>query len=136
MQLDNFTFERADIMNKLAMERVMNWQRIGSLPEGHSIALMKTGKRVLEGLKESDTEPETSDITRADIQDVPGPGESSESRSSEEGNEPLDGAVENGHESESSGVLIGTDDCETPPKAPATPIIENPEVDLEAEPKS
>ena len=117
MRLDKFSFERADIANKLALERVTTWQRLDSLPEGHSISLMQAGKRVLERLNKLDpmakTASKQSYAKEEEVQEA-GPGEYTQNRSSEEGRGSSDETGENVHESENSGVLVPTDDCATP----------------------
>jgi hypothetical protein len=86
---------------------------------------MDTGERVLKGLKDlgkpSHAKPETSEGKKGEGQEEAERVESTKSRSSEDQSGSPDGAVENGHESESSGVLVGQDECATPPKGTATP---------------
>jgi len=115
MCLDKFSFERADIANKLALERVTSWQRLDSLPEGHSISLVQTGKRVLERLNKLDTMSETAPKPKEEkVREESGPGESTHHKNPEDGKGWWDETRKNGHESESRGVLVRTDDCEIP----------------------
>jgi len=44
---DGFTFERAEIVNKLAADRVAEWQSLETLPDDHSVSLMDIGMRIL-----------------------------------------------------------------------------------------
>jgi hypothetical protein len=126
--LDNFTFERGEVVNKAARNRVGEWQSLDALPEGHSIPLMEVGKRVLKGLvgaidipapsvmadtehlveqaKELQNEEERLKSDFPAATKIMDPDEN-ESTSSE-------GVGENGHESESSGVLVEKDECTTP----------------------
>jgi hypothetical protein len=114
-----FSFDKADILNKSISEKVMGWQRLGGLPESHTWALLETAKKVLKGLmadgKDKEAEVQT-DVERK---------ESPRSSSSEEGNRGSpEGKRESGNDSDSSGVLIGVDECPTPPKESDTPITE------------
>jgi hypothetical protein len=118
---------RAEKVNQQAAERVEEWQTLDSLPNGHSVSLMEIGKRVLKGhvgaihlpispamadtehlveqAKELQSEEERlkSDFPAATKVMDP----TNESESTHSGSGP-----ENGHESESSGVLVEKPDCE------------------------
>jgi hypothetical protein len=117
----------AEKVNQQAAERVEEWQTLDSLPKGHSVSLMEIGKRVLKGhvgaialpispamtdtkhlveqAKELQSEEERlkSDFPAATKMMDP----TDESESTHSGSGP-----ENGHESESSGVLVEKPDCE------------------------
>jgi len=75
---------------------------------------MQTGKRVLERLNKLDTMSQTAPKHSEVKEEEPGAGKSIENRNLEEAKGSLDQTGENGHESESSGFLVGTDDCEIP----------------------
>jgi hypothetical protein len=110
----------------VATDRVAEWQSLDSLPEGHSTSVIEIGKRVLQGLigvidapaslkiidteylvrqakeLENDVERLKSDFPAATK--VMDPDDESGSTDNE-------GTGGNGHESESSGVLVEKDEC-------------------------
>ena len=102
--IDRFTFECAEMVNKLATDRVATWQSLKSLLGGHSSSLMDIGKASQAGEQELQAEeealkaafPTTIRIMEADEEAI--------SSIDNEGN------AENGHKSESSGVLIEKDE--------------------------
>jgi hypothetical protein len=126
---DNFSFERADVINKITSERVAGWQSLDSLPEGHSIPLMEVGKRILKGhvetievpaalvvadtehlvkqAKELQNEEERLKSNFPAATKIMDPEDETNSTDNE-------GSAGNGHESESSGVLVEKDECSTP----------------------
>jgi hypothetical protein len=129
---DAFSFQRGDIVNKETAERVAKWQTMESPPEGHSIPLIEIGKRILEGdqdveeAEEPHVPTETSDLVEqakelakqeaklkssfpaaAKILNPELENPSGESSS-------MESSAENGHETESSGVLVETEDCASP----------------------
>ena len=126
---ETFSLEQAEAVNKVATDRVAEWQSLGSIPEGHSTAVMGVGKRVLQGLigtidvlapleiadtehlvqqaKELQNEEERlkSEFPAAtkvmDLDD-------------ESGSTNNEGIAGNGRENESSDVLAEKVECETP----------------------
>jgi hypothetical protein len=118
---------RAEKVNQQAAERVEEWQTLDSLPNGHSVSLLDVGKRVLKGhvgaidlpispamadtehlveqAKELQSEEERLKSDFPAATKVMDPTDESESTHSGSG-------PENGHESESSGVLVEKPDCE------------------------
>ena len=134
-KVDAFTSQRAEIANKETVERVMRWQTLDTVPEGHSIPLLEIGQRILEGeiklkkIPETEHVPvETSKLVKQ-AQELaqkeeklrsefpaaakvlePIPERETESEQSRPSSE-----TGNGHDTEDSGVLVEKDQCLTPP---------------------
>src|SRR5271156_137397 len=139
----------AKVVNKATAERVAKWQALDSIPEDHSMSLMKIGKRILKGLVTEINIPPTPGMTEtAELANKVKELQIEEQRlkthfpaatkamepekpESDTSSAPAsaDGTGENGEWSESSGVLVESDDC-TPPKeqqtvAPEAEIVES-----------
>ena len=123
-------------MNKATSDRVAHWQSLESLPEGHSIPLMEIGKRVLKGLVEAIEIPTSSAM--ADTEDLVEQAKELQAEEErlksdfpaatkvlddESGSTSSEAMSKNGHESESSGVLVEKEDCITPKEEKQGPAL-------------
>ena len=127
----------AKMVNKTAAERVAKWQALDSIPKDHSMSLMKIGKRILKGLVTPITVPqsepgmtETAELAKKvkelQIEEqrlkIEFPAATRAMEPEKQGSETssahtsTDGAGQNAEWSESSGVLVESDDCCTLPK--------------------
>ena len=128
--VENFSFERAEMVNRTALERVTAWQLLDSIPVGHSISLMDVGKSVLKGIIGAidnpgpiviaDTEhlvqqvQELQNEERRLRSDFPAAAKVMEPDGDESGSTDNEGNGENEHESESSGILVEKHECSSP----------------------
>lgn len=140
-----FKFERAEAVNKVASDRVAEWQSLDSLPEGHSITVMKVGKQVLQGRIGAIDVPAPVEITDTEhfLQQAKQLQNEEERLKSDfptatkvldpdggSGSTDNGGIMENGHEGESSSLLVEKEECTTPRDAeaaltPTTKTLEN-----------
>jgi hypothetical protein len=117
------------MVNKTTTERVAKWQILDTIPEGHSMTLMDIGKRVLKGLVGAVDIPTPLVIEDTEhLVQLAKELQSKEARlrsdfpaatkvmEHDDESRPInnEGIVENGHESESSGVLIEKEESGTP----------------------
>jgi len=120
------------MVNKTAAERVAKWQALDSIPKDHSMSLMKIGKRILKGLVTPITipqsEPEVTEtaelakkVKELQIEEqrlkIEFPAATRAMEPEKQGSEAssahasADGTGENAEWSESSGVLVESDNC-------------------------
>jgi hypothetical protein len=117
----DLTFDEAEVINKIAAERVEAWQYLESVPEGHSVRLMKIGRQMLKNrtieltFKQPETENLVKRVDRPEETDENSPADAEPFGSDEDYLEDVNAALEDGNENSGSGSQTDeTESKETP----------------------